>query len=148
MKNLQICNTCHTYVMHFLVKYFGSLLGSQSIVMVNFRTKTQIEKLKKFMCLCPLIKLYANIAIIFLKYKICKWLFSNAFMVSTRPKIPSQGFYEPWMCNHQEAVHSCEIYVYTAANFTLAQLCCKEAFIYICPTFHPSVLLLIKVLNI
>lgn len=54
MKHLQICNPCHTYVMHFLVKYNNSLLGSQSIVMVNFRTKTQIEKLKKFMCLWPL----------------------------------------------------------------------------------------------
>lgn len=41
-------------------------------------------------------------------------------MLPTRPQIPSQVFYGPWMCNHQEAVHSCEIYVYTAANFTLA----------------------------
>lgn len=88
------------------------------------------------MTISKVIRKYCNH---FFKYKIFKWLFSNAFILPTRPKIPSQVFYEPWMYNHQEAVHSSEIYVSTTANFTLAQLCCKEGFIYICPTFHPSV---------
>lgn len=69
MKILQMCKPSHIYAMHFLVKYNNYLLGNQSIVIVNCITKNQIEKQKKFTYLWPLVKLYANTAIIFLNIK-------------------------------------------------------------------------------
>lgn len=81
-----------------------------------------------------------GIAIIYLKYKIFRWLFSKAFMLPTGPKVSSWVFLGPCKLNNQEAVYNCEIYVYKEANFTLAWLHCKETSVHICSTAHPCII--------
>lgn len=130
-KDLQRCNICHCYAIHFLIESKNYFIGSQPSLTIPK------DKLKNSTYSFTLIlfkkKMNLSIVIIYLKYIIFKWLLPFG------PKSPSQVSLGPCRHNNWEAVYSYEIYVYKVANFILAELHWKEAFVHICSSFcHTS----------